>query len=124
MLSVIADVLYVRQKSKSPEPASRSHHRELPPTLMNEKQPIPPEPESMEPQTEPQVDKYQTNSEILSALAALQADSHQTHLTVCRILELIEEPALMAEQKRQQIAADSAARIQDMSDYARGVDAE
>ena len=76
--------------------------------LMNETTPQPPEPRSLTPHVEPHTEQSQMNARILAALSALETGQRELHVENRRIIELLEEPARAAEQKRQQDEAAAA----------------
>lgn len=75
---------------------------------MNTPQPNPPEAATQPHLIEPHTEQSQMNARILAALSALEAGQRALHAENRRIIELLEEPARAAEQKRQQDEAAAA----------------
>ena len=98
----------VRQKFEAPEPALYINDRLFPPVLMNTSQPDEPEPDSLPPQVESHTEQGQMNARILAALAALEVGQRALHEENRRIIDLLEEPARLAEEKKQRDAETAA----------------
>jgi len=85
--------------------------------LMNETQPPPPEDNAAADKEDPQVGYRKMIHDIADAVAALQAGQS-------RILEILGEPARLAEQQKQQGEAAADAWGQSLRNYAQGGDPE